>query len=134
MQHLDQEDLAQRWLVSPRTLEAWRWQGRGPLYLKIGGRVLYRLADIEAFENRNLHANTVGTVDLNDEERPADGNWRQDVRQTPGSSGWRAGPRMVPAPASERTARQRTSERKFAAKREDKKENGHSLGFPRSRR
>jgi hypothetical protein len=74
MQHLDQKDLAERWLISPRTLEAWRWQGRGPLYLKIGGRVVYRLADIEAFENRNVHANTVGTVDLNDEERPADGN------------------------------------------------------------
>ena len=49
MQHLDQKHLAKRWLVSPRTLEQWRWQGRGPRYLKINGRVIYRLPDIEAF-------------------------------------------------------------------------------------
>ena len=42
MQHLDQKHLAERWLISPRTLEQWRWQGRGPRYLKIGGRVVYR--------------------------------------------------------------------------------------------
>jgi hypothetical protein len=49
MQHLDQKALADRWLVSPPTLEQWRWQGRGPRYLKIGGRVVYRQQDIEAF-------------------------------------------------------------------------------------
>ena len=59
MQHLDQKALADRWLVSPRTLEQWRWQGRGPRYLKIGGRVVYREQDIEAFEAAHLHANTV---------------------------------------------------------------------------
>jgi hypothetical protein len=53
MQHLDQKALADRWLVSPRTLEQWRWQGRGPRYLKIGGRVVYRQQDIEAFEAVN---------------------------------------------------------------------------------
>jgi hypothetical protein len=62
MQALDQKGLADRWLISPRTLEQWRWQGRGPRYLKIGGRVLYRLADVEAFEAANLHANTVGPI------------------------------------------------------------------------
>ena len=62
MQHLDQKALADRWLVSPRTLEQWRWQGRGPRYLKIGGRVVYRQQDIEAFEAANLHANTVGPI------------------------------------------------------------------------
>lgn len=40
-----------------------RWQGRGPQYLKIGGRVVYRLSDIEAFEAASLHANTVGPLD-----------------------------------------------------------------------
>jgi hypothetical protein len=62
MQHLDQKNLAARWLVSPRTLEQWRWQGRGPRYLKIGGRVVYRQQDIEAFEAANLHANTVSPI------------------------------------------------------------------------
>ena len=46
----NQTDLAARWLVSPRTLERWRWLGTGPRYHKIGGRVVYKLEDIEAFE------------------------------------------------------------------------------------
>jgi hypothetical protein len=74
MQHLDQKHLAERWLISPRTLEQWRWQGRGPRYLKIGGRVVYRLSDIEAFESVRVHANTIGTVDLGIEAEPTDGN------------------------------------------------------------
>ncbi len=63
MRHLDQKHLAERWVISPRTLEQWRWQGRGPRYLKIGGRVVYRLADIEAFESARVHINTIGPVD-----------------------------------------------------------------------
>jgi hypothetical protein len=50
----DQKALAQRWSISARTLERWRWCGTGPRYLKIGGRVLYRLEDIEAYEARQL--------------------------------------------------------------------------------
>ena len=50
MQHLDQKGLADRWLISPRTLEQWRWQGKGPRYLKIGGRILYPLVEVESFE------------------------------------------------------------------------------------
>ncbi|WP_103761360.1 MULTISPECIES: helix-turn-helix transcriptional regulator [Roseovarius] len=48
--HLTQHDLAFRWRVSRRTLERWRAQGRGPDWLKICGRVLYRRSDVEAFE------------------------------------------------------------------------------------
>jgi hypothetical protein len=73
MQHLDQRTLAERWLISPRTLEQWRWQGRGPRYLKIGGRVVYRLSDVEIFEAASLHANTFGPVDKGPEEVPANG-------------------------------------------------------------
>ena len=62
MQHLHQNALADRWQLSPRTLEQWRWQGRGPRFLKIGGRVVYRLMDVEAFEASNLHANTNGPL------------------------------------------------------------------------
>jgi hypothetical protein len=63
MRHLDQRGLAERWRVSTRTLEQWRWQGKGPRYLKIGGRVVYRLEDVEAFEAANLHVNTIGPID-----------------------------------------------------------------------
>ncbi len=48
--HLHQCELANRWRISARTLERWRWLGQGPRYLKIGGRVVYRLEDIEAYE------------------------------------------------------------------------------------
>lgn len=54
--HFNQIDLSRRWNLSPRTLERWRWLRQGPAYLKIGGRVVYRLQDIESFEtsSRNL--------------------------------------------------------------------------------
>ena len=53
--HLNQVHLARRWNLSPRTLERWRWLNQGPRYLKIGGRVFYRLEDVEAFENEVAH-------------------------------------------------------------------------------
>ena len=37
-------------LLSPRTLERWRWSGKGPAFVKLGGRVVYRLEVIETFE------------------------------------------------------------------------------------
>jgi hypothetical protein len=52
--HLNQLDLARRWRISPRTLERWRWLRQGPSYLKLGGVVVYRAADIEAFEQTQL--------------------------------------------------------------------------------
>jgi hypothetical protein len=52
--HLDQQALALRWGMSPRTLEDWRWRKKGPRYLKIGGRVMYRLEDIEAYEAERI--------------------------------------------------------------------------------
>ena len=58
IKHLRQIDLARRWSVSPRTLERWRWIGEGPAFLKIGGRVVYRLEDVEAYEAKNLRSNT----------------------------------------------------------------------------
>jgi hypothetical protein len=50
--HLHQIELANRWRISSRTLERWRWLRQGPVYLKIGGRVAYRMDDIEAFETQ----------------------------------------------------------------------------------
>ena len=40
VQHLTQADLARRWRMSERTLEAWRPLNMGPPYLKIVGRVV----------------------------------------------------------------------------------------------
>jgi hypothetical protein len=58
VRHLQQTDLARRWRISPRTLERWRWLNQGPRYLKIGGRVAYRLEDVEAFEAERLQRPT----------------------------------------------------------------------------
>ena len=49
---VNQKELAARWKISHRTLERWRWAQEGPRYLKIGGRVVYRLSDVEAFEGQ----------------------------------------------------------------------------------
>lgn len=59
--HLSQSDLATRWRMSMRTLERWRWLGEGPRFIKLGGRVVYRLADIEAFEAEKLRSSTSQT-------------------------------------------------------------------------
>jgi hypothetical protein len=67
VRHLHQADLARRWTVSPRTLERWRWLGQGPRFLKIGGRVAYRLEDIEAFEAAQIRTISGSTG----EHRPA---------------------------------------------------------------
>ena len=54
LRHLNQVQLSRRWSISPRTLERWRWLKSGPRYLKIGGRVVYRLEDVEAFETAQI--------------------------------------------------------------------------------
>lgn len=48
--HINQYQLSKRWNISARTLEHWRWEGVGPSYIKLGRRVVYSAADIEAFE------------------------------------------------------------------------------------
>ena len=61
IQHFGQEQLAERWGISTSTLERWRWSGDGPVFLKLGGRVVYRLADIEVFEAEKLRSSTSNT-------------------------------------------------------------------------
>jgi predicted site-specific integrase-resolvase len=47
-------EVARRWGLSHRTLQRWRSEGKGPLYLKLCGRVLYRAVDVLAWEDANL--------------------------------------------------------------------------------
>jgi len=58
VKHLNQGQLADRWGVSEATLERWRSDGIGPIFLKLQGRVLYRLEDIEQHEVACLHKST----------------------------------------------------------------------------
>ena len=60
---LHQRDLAERWRVSPRTLERWRWLKTGPSYIKLGGKVVYAVEDVEAYERRRraeMHSSILG--------------------------------------------------------------------------
>jgi predicted site-specific integrase-resolvase len=62
--HLNQRELAERWNISPRSLERWRWLGQGPRFLKIGGRVVYRVEDIERYEAEQLRDSTTAPAPL----------------------------------------------------------------------
>jgi len=56
--HFNQKQLATRWQLSEACLERWRCEGIGPVFLKIRGRVLYRIVDIEAYEESCLLVST----------------------------------------------------------------------------
>ncbi len=43
---LNEIELAQRWGISPKTLQRWRCEGRGPKYLKLSKRVSYPLEGV----------------------------------------------------------------------------------------
>ena len=55
---MNQLELAVRWGISHRTLERWRWTGEGPKFLKVGGRVVYRLCDVEEYEQAMIRSST----------------------------------------------------------------------------
>ncbi|MCG3039176.1 helix-turn-helix domain-containing protein [Streptomyces sp. S1A] len=64
--NLTEGQLAERLGVSVRTLQRWRWQKTGPRYYKLspgrGGRVRYRLADVERYEAERLAAQERGAA------------------------------------------------------------------------
>jgi predicted site-specific integrase-resolvase len=60
--HLNQNELAERLNISARTLERWRWIGEAPRFLKLGGRVVYRLEDIESYEAEQLRDSTTAPL------------------------------------------------------------------------
>jgi hypothetical protein len=46
-------ELAERWHMHRQTLIRWRRQSTGPAYVRIEGRVLYPLAEVEQYEKAN---------------------------------------------------------------------------------
>jgi hypothetical protein len=62
VRHLTQGQLADRWQISPRTLERGRWAGEGPRFLKLGGRVIYRIEDVEVYEAQQLRDSTAASA------------------------------------------------------------------------
>ena len=81
--HFNQAELAFRWRISPRTLERWRWSKTGPVFLKIGGRVIYRLEDIEAFERASIRcADDVGDAGSRHRQEPHERDRTEEGRHT----------------------------------------------------
>jgi hypothetical protein len=60
--HISQSQLAERWQLSESTIERWRAEGIGPIFLKLRGQVRYRLEDIRAFEEDSMRASTSKAV------------------------------------------------------------------------
>lgn len=58
VRHFTQLQLATRWNISEASLERWRCEGIGPVFMKLHGRVLYRLCDIETYEESCLSVST----------------------------------------------------------------------------
>ena len=69
IKHFHQNDLARRWCISPRTLERWRWLKTGPAFIKIGGRVVYAIQDVEAFEAAQRNEAGGSMMQLRDQRR-----------------------------------------------------------------
>ncbi len=55
---MTQTELAERWQISEATLERWRTETGGPVFLKLGAQVRYRVCDVEAFEAEVLREST----------------------------------------------------------------------------
>ena len=55
---LTERDLALRWNVSVKKLQADRLSGRGVQFVRFGRSIRYRLSDLEAFEEINTRRST----------------------------------------------------------------------------
>lgn len=56
---LTTQEAAELLRVKESTLEQWRWQGRGPQFVKVGRLVRYRYSDLEEYTSiRTLTSTT----------------------------------------------------------------------------
>lgn len=57
-EYVDEDGLAERYLIPPRTAQRWRASGGGPPFVRLGRRrVLYRVADVELWLAGRTYAN-----------------------------------------------------------------------------
>lgn len=56
--YFTQLELANVLKISPKTLEMMRQQGTGPIYCKMGRRVLYKASEIEAYLEARTYRST----------------------------------------------------------------------------
>lgn len=55
---IDNDELAARLKIARTTPPQWRASGTGPAYVKVNGRVRYRIADVEAWLAENTRKPT----------------------------------------------------------------------------
>jgi hypothetical protein len=55
---LDQQEAADHLRMTPRFLESRRSRGDGPVYIKVGNRVRYRLSDLDAWVEEQRRTST----------------------------------------------------------------------------
>lgn len=52
------KEAAEMLCVSDLTLRKWRWEGKGPQFVKIGRKVAYRPVDLDAWVQSQLRIST----------------------------------------------------------------------------
>ncbi|MGA2055632.1 MAG: helix-turn-helix domain-containing protein [Bradyrhizobium sp.] len=55
---MTQEEVSALFDITTPVLANWRCAGKGPRYVKLGGRVKYRKADVEEFINGSVRQST----------------------------------------------------------------------------
>lgn len=60
-EYLLPNELAHVWGMSVNTLRKWRWEGKGPRFVKLGRKVVYRRADIESYTEAQIRISTSDT-------------------------------------------------------------------------
>ena len=59
---LNEHELAVRWGLSVKTLQRWRQEQLGPVFCRLGSRVIYLITEVEAFERRYARYGTGAPV------------------------------------------------------------------------
>lgn len=70
-ENMTTEEAAEYLRVSNDWLRRLRSQGKGPRYAKLGNKVVYRKADLDAFVNANVVTPSVSKEDDTDDTLPA---------------------------------------------------------------
>ena len=60
---LSPTEVAAKIKMSPRTLQKWRCNGRGPQYVRLGHAVRYREQDVDAWVESKLSRNSAEAAD-----------------------------------------------------------------------
>lgn len=63
---ITEQELAEYWGIKKQTLQKWRSLGLGPVYIKIGARVLYPSNAIIEYERDHMYAGSGKKVDVTD--------------------------------------------------------------------